>query len=68
MCQINDGLAATDKKSGRPMGKLDKMTPELAEDLKLYLSDRSIIQVSLMKKHNSRNTLKKYAKIIEEIQ
>lgn len=65
--RTKDGLAATDKKSGRPFGKLDKMTPELEEDLKLYLSDRSITQISLIKKYNiSRNTLKKYANIIKE--
>ena len=41
------------------------MTPELEADIKKFLADRSIKQVDLMKKYNlSRNTLKKYVKII----
>lgn len=59
--RIKDGIAASSKKSGRPLGKLDKMTDELKEDIKLYITDRSIKQVDLMNKHNiSRGTLKKY--------
>lgn len=47
------------KKSGRKFGQLDKMSDELKDDIKLFLIDRSIKQVDLMKKHNiSRNTLK----------
>lgn len=58
---IMDGIAASDKKSGRKIGQLDKMTEPLHKDIELYLRDRSITQVELMKKHNiSRNTLKKY--------
>lgn len=58
---ITDGIAASDKKSGRTTGNIDKMTAELKEDIKNFLNDRSIKQVDLMKKHNiSRNTLKKY--------
>ena len=46
---IKDGIAASNKKSGRKPGQLDKM------------SDGSIKQVDLMRKYNiSRNTLKKY--------
>lgn len=64
---IKDGIAASNKKSGRKSGQLDKMTPELRADIQSYLSDRSITQISLMRKHNlSRNTLKKYIKIIEK--
>lgn len=64
---IKDGIAASDKKSGRPKGSLDKMNPELKEDLKLYQSDRSITQVSIMKKYKiSRNTLKKYLSLLKE--
>ena len=60
--RIKDGIAASDKKSGRKMGQIDKMTPELEQDLKEYLKDRSIRQIDLMNKHHiSRNTLKKYA-------
>lgn len=59
---IKDGIAASSKGSGRKKGALDKMTKELESDLKLYLKDRAITQISVMKKHGiSRNTLKKYA-------
>lgn len=64
--RIKDGLAASDKKAGRPVGKLDKMSNELKEDIKSYLHDRSIKAIDLMRKHNiSRNTLKKYVKFVE---
>ena len=64
--RIKDGQAASDKKSGRPQGKLDKMSKELEEDIKLFITDRSIKQIDLMNKHNiSRNTLKKYVEIIK---
>ena len=60
--RIKDGIK---KKSGRKEGQLDKMTPELEADIRNFLADRSIKQVDLMKKYNiSRNTLKKYVKII----
>ena len=59
--RIIENLDASDKKSGRKEGQLDKMTPELQEDIEKFLSDRSIKQVDLMNKyHISRNTLKKY--------
>lgn len=62
---ITDGIKASDKKSGRPEGKLDKMTAELKADIMLYLNDRTIKQVVLMEKYNiSRNTLKKYVEIV----
>lgn len=65
--RIKDGIAASDKKSGRKPGKLDKMTDELKQDIILYLNDRSIKQVDLMKKYNiSRNTLKKYVEIVKD--
>ncbi|XZK40335.1 hypothetical protein ACSXCO_14920 (plasmid) [Clostridium perfringens] len=42
------------------------MTPELEFDIKEYLVNRNIKQIDLMKKHNiSRNTLKKYVRLIE---
>lgn len=64
---IRDGISASDKKSGRPTGKLDKMTDVLKADIKAYLKDRSISQTALMKKHQiSRNTLKKYIEIVKE--
>ena len=63
---IIDGIAASDKKSGRKTGQLDKMTDELQADIKLYLSDRTVKQSTLMNKHGiSRNTLKKYIEHIK---
>lgn len=62
---ITDGIAASDKKSGRKSGQLDKMTDGLRKDIVLYLKDRTIKQCDLMKKHNiSRNTLKKYISFV----
>lgn len=65
--RIKDGIAASDKKSGRAKGKLDKMTPELREDIKKFKVNRNIKQIDLMNKYGiSRNTLKKYAELVEE--
>lgn len=59
--RIKDGIQASEKTSGRKHGQLDKMTDELKADIQLFLKDRTIKQVDLMKKYNiSRNTLKKY--------
>lgn len=64
--RIKDGIAASPKTSGRKAGQLDKMSDELREDIKRFISDRSIKQVDLMRKYNiSRNTLKKYVSIVE---
>ena len=58
---IKDGIAASEKGSGRKKGSLDKMTDELKHDLELYMHDRTITQKAVMEKHGiSRNTLKKY--------
>lgn len=66
--RISDGIKASSKKSGRKVGTLDKLTDELKADIEAYLADRTIKAVDIMKKHNiSRNTLKKYAKIIDII-
>ena len=63
---ITDGIAASDKKSGRKAGQLDKMTKELRADIERYLVDRTIKQSTLMDKHGiSRNTLKKYIERIK---
>ena len=65
--RIRDGLKASDKKAGRKPGQLDKLTDELQADIVLYLADRSIKAVDLMKKHNiSRNTFKKYIQHVKE--
>lgn len=59
--RVTDGIAASDKKSGRKPGQLDKMTPELREDIVRLMNDRSVKYIDIMNKHNiSRNTLKKY--------
>lgn len=60
--RTKDGMAASPNKAGRKTGQLDKMTPELEADISLYLADRSIKGVDIMKKYNiSRNTFSKYA-------
>lgn len=65
--RIKDGIKASNKKSGRPVGKIDKMSKELESDIKKLINDRSIKYVDLMRKHNiSRNTLKKYEAIVRE--
>lgn len=65
--RIKDGIAASNKKSGRKTGNLDKMSDDLKIDIERYLTDRNIKQIDLMKKHNiSRNTLKKYAELIQK--
>ncbi len=65
--RIKDGIAASEKKSGRKKGQVDKMTPELEADLIMYLNDRRIMQIDIMKKHHiSRNTLKKYAELVSK--
>lgn len=64
--RIKQGIEASDKKQGRKVGQLDKMSDELKSDIKVFISDRSIKQVDLMNKHNiSRNTLKKYVEIVK---
>ncbi len=64
--RIKNGISASDKVQGRKPGSLDKMTDELREDIKKFLSDRSIKQIDLMEKHNiSRNTLKKYVELVK---
>lgn len=63
--RITDGQKASEKKAGRKVGKLDKMTDELRADIIKYLSNRDIKQIDLMNKYNiSRNTLKKYVALV----
>lgn len=65
---ITDGIAASEKKSGRKTGQLDKMTQELKSDIERYLNDRSVKQIELMNNHHiSRNTLKKYIAYVQEL-
>ena len=65
--RIKDGIEASEKKSGRKEGNVDKLTEELKEDIKKYKADRNIKAIDIMKKHNiSRNTFKKYCSLVEE--
>jgi DNA invertase Pin-like site-specific DNA recombinase len=65
--RIKDGIAASDKTQGRKTGQLDKLTPELKEDIVRYLSDRNIRTADILKKHKiSRNTFKKYCERVKE--
>ncbi len=64
--RTRDGLAASPNKSGRKPGQVDKLTPELREDIIRYLHDRSITQTALIKKHKiCRNTLCKYIEMVK---
>lgn len=64
--RIKDGIESSSKKSGRPVGALDKVSEDLILDIQRYIMDRSIKQVDLMKKHDiSRNTLKKYIHLVQ---
>lgn len=64
--RTKDGIAASPKRSGRIKGHLDKLTPEVEKALQDYLADRTITQQSIMKRFGlSRNTVKKYASIIQ---
>jgi len=64
--RIKQGIDASNKKSGRINGNLDKMSSELRSDIVEFVGNRSIKQIDLMNKHNiSRNTLKKYVEIVK---
>lgn len=64
--RTKDGMAASPNKAGRKLGQLDKMTEELRADIVLYLADRSVKAVDIMKKHKiSRNTFKKYVEKVK---
>lgn len=65
--RITDGIAASEKKSGRKTGNVDKLTEELKEDIKKYKADRSIKTKDILEKHNiSRNTFKKYCDMVND--
>ncbi len=65
--RIKDGLAASEKKSGRKIGNVDKLTDELREDIKRYKHDRTIKAIDIIEKHNiSRNTFKKYCEMVQD--
>lgn len=65
--RTKDGMAASPNKAGRKVGQLDKMTEALENDIRRYLTDRSIKQVDLMNKYKiSRNMLKKYISLLAD--
>ncbi len=71
--RVKDGIAAAKERnggqpiSGRKKGTMEKLTPELEDAILVYLKDRTVLQIDVMRKFNiSRNTLKKYARIINE--
>ena len=67
--RIKDGMEASEKRPGRKKGTMEKLTPEFQYSIEQYLTDRSVMQIDLMKEYNvSRNTLKKYIKLIQEQQ
>lgn len=64
--RTKDGMKASPNKAGRKEGQVDKMTDDLRADIVLYLSDRSMKGIDVMKKHDiSRNTFKKYCEIVK---
>ncbi len=65
--RIKDGLAASGKKPGRKENTMEKLTPELEADIMIYDKDRNVTAIEIMTKHHiSRNTLKKYRKLLKE--
>ena len=69
---IKAGQKASSKKSGRPFGKLDKMTPELENCIKKYVDNNPTLErfndtSEILKKYNiSINTFKKYCRLEKE--
>ena len=66
--RIKDGIAASEKKTGEcRKGKVFKLDESLKEDIKKYLSDRTIKKSDILKDHKmSPNTLDKYIKIVKK--
>lgn len=61
------GLAASTKKSGRQVGKCDKVSKELYRAIERYSTDRSVKGIELIKQYGiSRPTLNKYLKLYQE--
>lgn len=64
--RTRDGIAASDKTSGRKPGSVDKLTPELQQDIRKFLEDRTVKAVDIMREHDiSRNTFKKYCELVK---
>ena len=71
--RVKDGIAASPKKSGRPIGHLDKLTPQLRDDIVMFLDAReknmTAKKSDLMKKHSiSRTTLSKYISVVAAVE
>lgn len=65
--RIKDGISASPNKSGRPFGKLDKISDELKKDINEYLINRDIKAIDLLNKYNiSRPTFKKYVDVVKK--
>ena len=65
--RIKQGIEARDKKSGRALGRIDKLSEELKKDIIELYNNKLITKVDLAKKHSiSRNTLDKYIKIVNK--
>ena len=65
--RIKQGIEASDKKSGRALGRIDKLSEELKKDIIELYNNKLITKVDLAKKHSiSRNTLDKYIKIVNK--
>lgn len=69
--RVKDGIAASEKRSGRKISSLDKLSPELQDDIRQYIYNRRNMipskQKDLMDKYNiSRNTLRKYIEHVLE--
>ena len=69
---IKEGIKNSSKKSGRKPGSLDKLTFELKNDILEYLTNNPDLTIfkncnELLEKHNiSRNTFKKYCRLMKE--
>lgn len=65
--KIKAGIQSSTKSQGRKKGQLDKMNADLREDIIKFINGSNVKQIDLIKKHNlSRNTFKKYVKLISE--
>ena len=65
--RIKQGIQASNKKSGRVTGNVDKLTQDLKQDIINLYMNKQITKTALAKKHSiSRNTLDKYITIVRE--
>ena len=63
--KIKAGIETKERRSGREVGTMDKLTPELEKDIIIYLDDKTQLPVEIMSRHNiSKNTFYRYARYI----